>query len=151
MEHVVLDISQTVLSEQVDCIEVRTLHAAQLHEVHIALEQNFHLTAGVDVLEICVKDDLQQHAWCEAACTATFICGFDCTDIKMLNYSIKDAYGIILRNKVTDAVRKKKIIVLIVRLCFDSFDYQRIAIFLCPYIKREDSSDCGGVSTRGHG
>ena len=33
----------------------------------------------------------------------------------MLNYSIKYAYWIIFRNKVTDTVRKKKRIVLIVR------------------------------------
>ena len=33
----------------------------------------------------------------------------------MLNYSIKDAHWIILRDKVTDTVRKKKRIVLIVR------------------------------------
>ena len=32
----------------------------------------------------------------------------------MLNYSVKDAYWIIFRNNVTDAVRKKKRIVLIV-------------------------------------
>ena len=70
----------------------------------------------MDVLEICVKDNLQQHAWCEAACTATLISGFDCADIQMLNYGIKYAYRIIFRNKVTDAVRKKKIIVLIVSL-----------------------------------
>ena len=43
----------------------------------------------------------------------------------MLNYSIKDAHRIIFRNKVTDTVRKKKRIVLIVRLI--------IAIFLYPY------------------
>ena len=28
---------------------------------------------------------------------------------------------------------------------------KRIAIFLYPYTKREDSSDCGGMSTPGHG
>ena len=28
---------------------------------------------------------------------------------------------------------------------------KRIAIFLYLYFKREDSSDCGGVSTPGHG
>ena len=28
---------------------------------------------------------------------------------------------------------------------------KRIAIFLYPYSKREDSSDCGGMSTPGHG
>ena len=87
-------ISQTVLSEQVDCIEVRAQHAAQPHEVHVTFEQSFHLASGVDVLEICVKNDLQQHAWRKAACAATFICSFDCTDVKMLNNSIKDAYRI---------------------------------------------------------
>ena len=28
---------------------------------------------------------------------------------------------------------------------------KRIAIFLCYISRREDGSDCGGVSTRGHG
>ena len=28
---------------------------------------------------------------------------------------------------------------------------KRIAIFLCCIFRREDGSDCGGVSTRGHG
>ena len=28
---------------------------------------------------------------------------------------------------------------------------KRIAIFLYPYTKREDRSDCGGMSTPGHG
>ena len=68
----------------------------------------------------------------------------------MFNYSIKYAYWIIFRDKVTDTVRKKEnrsdgtiyMLPLIIK---------RIAIFLYLYFKREDSSDCGGVSTRGHG
>ena len=72
----------------------------------------------MDVLQICIEDDLQQHARRKAASTATFICGFDCADVKMLDYSIKYAYWIIFRNKVTDTVRKKKIIVLIVRFIY---------------------------------
>ncbi len=39
-------------------------------------------------------------------------------DVKMLNYGIKYAYWIIFLNKVTDTVRKKKIIVLIVYFDF---------------------------------
>ena len=56
----------------------------------------------------------------------------------MLDYGIKYAYWIIFRNKVTDTVRKKEII-------------KRIAIFLYYVFKREYGSDCGGVSTPGHG
>ena len=37
----------------------------------------------------------------------------------MLDYGIKYAYWIIFRNKVTDTVRKKEIIVLIVRFIYD--------------------------------
>ena len=89
----------------------------------------------MDVLEICVKDNLQQHAWCEAACAATFICGFDCADVEMLDYGIQDAHRSIFRDKVTDTVRKKKIIVLIVRfICYLSMSRGRIAVIAeaCP-------------------
>lgn len=108
-----------MLSEQVYCIEVGTLHSAQPHKVDIALEQSLHLATRVDVLEICVKYDLQQHTRCKTARATTFICGLNCADIKMLDYSIKYAHRIIFRNKVTDTVRKKEIIVLIVRfICY---------------------------------
>ena len=53
----------------------------------------------------------------------------------MLNYSIKYAYWIIFRDKVTDTVRKKKIIVLIVRfICYLSMSRGRIAVIAeaCP-------------------
>ena len=118
-EDIIHNISQTMLPEQVDCVEVRTLHSAQPHEVDITLEQSFHLATGVDVLEICVKYDLQQHTRCKTARATTFICGLNCTDIKMLNYGIQDAYWVIFRDKVTDTVRKKEIIVLVVRfICY---------------------------------
>ena len=44
-EDVVHHIRQTALPEQVDRVEGRTLHAAQPHEVDIALEQGLHLAA----------------------------------------------------------------------------------------------------------
>ena len=47
----------------------------------------------------------------KAACSATFISGFDCADVKMLDDSIKYAYWIIFRDKVTDTVRKKDIVI----------------------------------------
>ena len=69
----------------------------------------------MNVLQICIENDLQQHARRKATCSTTFICGFDCADVEMLYYGIKYAYWIIFRNKVTDTVRKNEIIVLIVR------------------------------------
>ena len=57
----------------------------------------------------------------------------------MLNYSIKYAYWIIFRNKVTDTVRKKEIIVLIVRfiyyLCHVSRGYGVILFLHFKYNK----------------
>ena len=74
----------------------------------------------MDVLQICIEDDLQQHARRKAASSTTFICGFDCADVKMLDYGIKYTYWIIFWNKVADTVRKKEIIVLIeLRYYFD--------------------------------
>ena len=49
------------------------------------------------------------------------------TLLPLLNYGIKYVYWIIFRNKVTDAVRKKKRIVLIVK---------RITIFFIPISSR---------------
>ena len=54
----------------------------------------------------------------KAACSATFISGFDCADVKILDDSVKYAYWIIFRDKVTDTVSKKDIV-------FSHFKYNK--------------------------
>ena len=56
--------------------------------------------------------------------------GLDCADIKMLNYGIQDAHWMIFRNEVTDTVRKKKRIVLIVRfICYHAMSVRVKVLF----------------------
>ena len=78
------------------------------------LEHCLHLAARVDVLEICVKDDLQQHAGRKTACPAPLYVASIALMSRCSTIASR-THWIIFRDKVTDTVRKKKRIVLIVR------------------------------------
>ena len=114
-EQIVPHRREPVLAEEVDGVEVRRLHAAQPHEVHITTEELLHLPTGIDVLEIGVKNDLDQHPGMVAAGAATLIAVLDLPDVEVVDHRIQNAYGIVLGDKVAQTWRKKQIVVLIVR------------------------------------
>ena len=114
-EQIVHHRRKPVLAKEVDGVEVRRLHAAQPHEVHIPAEELLHLPAGIDVLEIGVKNDLDQHPGMVAAGSAALIAVLDLPDVEVVDHRIQNADGVVRGDKVTQTRRKKQIVVLIVR------------------------------------
>ena len=96
--------------------EVRGLHAAQPHEVHITAEELLHLPAGIDVLEIGIEDHLQQHARMIRRTAEGLVRFQQICDVKGVNYAAQKTDMVRLRDFFHPETKEKARLVLDCRI-----------------------------------
>ena len=113
------------VAEAVDGNEVRFLVPGQPYVMDVAVEELFHLAAGVDVVHIGVQDDLEHHPGMVRAAAAFLIQLPETFKVQAFNQGVNHAHRIVLCNILIDSLRKQHCLV----------GYVRTKMYLCHCMK----------------
>ena len=113
-KHVVELVLDTV-AKTVDGVEVGLLVTSKPDEVNVPEKQFLYPAAGVDILHVGIKDDLEHHLRMVGTAAALFVELTEIIDIQTVNNSIDNAHGVVFRNVLIDSLRKKHRLVAYVR------------------------------------